>query len=101
MPQFPGGQMELWEYLSKSLQYPEEAEKAGTQGRVIATFVVERDGSITNARVVKALDSSLDAEALRVINAMPKWKPGKQNGVAVRCKYTVPVTFRLDGKEMP
>jgi TonB family protein len=101
MPQFPGGQMELWEYLSKSLQYPEEAEKAGTQGRVIATFVVEKDGSITNARVVKALDSSLDAEALRVINAMPKWKPGKQNGVAVRCKYTVPVTFRLDGKEMP
>ena len=101
MPQFPGGQMELWEYLSKSLQYPEEAEKAGTQGRVIATFVVERDGSITNARVVKALDSSLDAEALRVINAMPKWKPGKQNGVVVRCKYTVPVTFRLDGKEMP
>ncbi len=101
MPQFPGGQMELWEYLSKSLQYPEEAEKAGTQGRVIATFVVEKDGSITNARVVKALDSSLDAEALRVINAMPKWKPGMQNGVAVRCKYTVPVTFHLDGKGMP
>ena len=93
--------MELWKYLSKSLQYPEEAEKAGTQGRVIATFVVEKDGSITNARVVKALDSSLDAEALRVINAMPKWKSGKQNGVVVRCKYTVPVTFRLDGKEMP
>ena len=101
MPRFPGGQIELLQYLSKSLQYPEEAEKAGKQGRVIATFVVEKDGSITNARVVKALDPLLDAEALRVINAMPKWNPGKQNGVAVRCKYTVPVAFHLDGKKMP
>jgi TonB family protein len=97
MPQFPGGQIEMLQYLAKSFQYPEEAEKAGKQGRVIVTFVVEKDGSITNARVVKALDPHLDAEALRVINAMPKWNPGKQNGVAVRCKYTVPVGFHLDG----
>ena len=101
MPQFPGGQIEMLQYLAKSLQYPEEAEKAGKQGRVIATFIVEKDGSITNARVVKALDPHLDAEALRVINAMPKWNPGKQNGLAVRCKYTVPVGFHLDGMKMP
>ena len=101
MPAFPGSPYALYEFLSKSIQYPEEAEKAGKQGRVIATFVVEKDGSITNARVVKALDPLLDAEALRVINAMPKWNPGMQNGVAVRCKYTVPVTFHLDGKDFP
>ena len=101
MPAFLGSPYALYEFLSKSIQYPEEAEKAGKQGRVIATFVVEKDGSITNARVVKALDPLLDAEALRVINAMPKWNPGMQNGVAVRCKYTVPVTFHLDGKDFP
>ena len=101
MPAYPGSPSALYEFLSKSIQYPEEAEKAGKQGRVIATFVVEKDGSITNARVVKALDPLLDAEALRVINAMPKWNPGMQNGVAVRCKYTVPVTFHLDGKDFP
>ena len=101
MPKFPGGQIEMLQYLAKSLQYPEEAEKAGKQGRVIATFVVEKDGSITNARVVKSVDPLLDAEALRVINAMPKWNPGKQNGLAVRCKYTVPLTFHLDGKDFP
>lgn len=101
MPAYPGSPSALYEFLSKSIQYPEEAEKAGKQGRVIATFVVEKDGSITNARVVKTLDPLLDAEALRVINAMPKWNPGMQNGVAVRCKYTVPVTFHLDGKDFP
>ena len=101
MPQFPGGQIEMLQYLAKSLQYPEVAEKAGKQGRVIATFVVEEDGSITNARVVKSVDPLLDAEALRVINAMPKWNPGKQNGLAVRCKYTVPLTFHIDGKDFP
>ena len=101
MPAYPGSPSALYEFLSKSIQYPEEAEKAGKQGRVIATFVVEKDGSITNARVVKALDPLLDAEALRVINAMPKWNPGMQNGVVVRCKYTVPVTFHLDGKDFP
>ena len=96
MPQYPGGPQALFEFLGKNVQYPEEAEKAGIQGRVIATFVVEKDGSISNANVVKSVDPLLDAEALRVINAMPNWKPGKQNGKVVRVKYTVPLSFHLD-----
>jgi len=97
MPQYPGGAQALLEFLNQNVQYPEEAEKAGIQGRVIATFVVEKDGSVSNARVVKSVDPLLDAEALRVINSMPKWKPGKQNGELVRVKYTVPLSFRFDG----
>ena len=97
MPQFPGGTGKLFEYLAKNVRYPKDAENAGTQGRVIATFVVEKDGSVTNARVVKSVDPALDAEALRVINGMPNWNPGMQNGEPVRVKYTVPITFRLQG----
>ena len=96
MPEFPGSPYALYEFLARSIQYPEEARKKSIQGRVIVTFVVEKDGSITNARVVKTLDPLLDAEALRVINVMPKWNPGKQNGEPVRVKYTVPVSFKLD-----
>ena len=95
MPSFPGGPSALFEYLSKNIKYPVVAEENGIQGRVIVTFVVERDGSITDVRVVKSVDPSLDKEASRVVKAMPKWIPGKQNGSAVRVKYTVPVTFRL------
>ena len=98
MPDFPGGVQELLGFLSKTIKYPAEAEKAGTQGRVIATFVVRKDGSISDARVVKSVDPLLDAEALRVINAMPAWTPGTQNGKPVNVKYTVPINFRLDGK---
>ena len=98
MPEFPGGVQELLGFLSKTIKYPAEAEKAGTQGRVIATFVVKKDGSISDARVVKSVDPLLDAEALRVINAMPAWIPGTQNGKPVNVKYTVPISFRLDGK---
>ena len=97
MPQYPGGTGKLFEYLAKSVRYPKEAENAGTQGRVIATFVVEKDGSISNAKVVKSIDPALDAEALRVVNGMPNWNPGMQNGEPVRVKYTVPITFRLQG----
>ena len=97
MPQYPGGHGKLFEYLSKNVRYPKEAEDKCLQGRVIATFVVEKDGSITNAKIVKSIDPALDAEALRVINGMPNWIPGKQNGEPVRVKYTVPVTFRLQG----
>ena len=97
MPQYPGGAQALLEFLNQNVQYPEEAEKAGIQGRVIATFVVEKDGSVSNAKVVKSVDPLLDAEALRVISAMPKWKPGKQNGKVVRVKYTVPLSFHFDG----
>ena len=98
MPEFPGGVQELLGFLSKTIKYPAEAEKAGTQGRVIATFVVRKDGSISDAHVVKSVDPLLDAEALRVINAMPAWTPGSQSGKPVNVKYTIPITFRLDGK---
>ena len=95
MPQFPGGSAALFEYLSKNIKYPVVAEENGVQGRVVVTFVVERDGSITDVKVVKSVDPSLDKEAQRVVKSMPHWIPGKQNGSAVRVKYTVPVTFRL------
>ena len=95
MPQFPGGNAALFEYLSKHIKYPVIAEENGIEGRVIVTFVVERDGSITDVKVVKSVDPSLDKEAQRVVKSMPRWIPGKQNGSAVRVKYTVPVTFRL------
>ena len=95
MPSFPGGPQALMEYLSKNIKYPVIAEENGVQGRVVVTFLVERDGSITDVKVVKSVDPSLDKEAQRVVKAMPHWIPGKQNGAAVRVKYTVPVTFRL------
>ena len=95
MPQFPGGDAALMQYLSSHIKYPVVAEENGIQGRVVCTFVVERNGSITDVRVVKSVDPSLDKEAVRVIKGMPSWIPGKQNGSAVRVKYTVPVTFRL------
>lgn len=95
MPSFPGGQSALFEWLSKNIKYPVVAEENGVQGRVIVTFVVERNGSITDVQVVKSVDPSLDKEAVRVVKAMPHWIPGKQNGSAVRVKFTVPVTFRL------
>ena len=100
-PQFPGGMAGMMQYLSSNIRYPEDAREAGTQGRVIVSFIVEKDGSISNAKVAKPTYSSLDEEALRVISAMPKWMPGKQNGEAVRVKYSVPVSFRLGSKEAP
>ena len=95
MPSFPGGPSALMQYLNSNIKYPVVAEENGVQGRVVCTFVVEKDGSITDVRVVKSVDPSLDKEAMRVVKGMPKWIPGKQNGSAVRVKYTVPVTFRL------
>lgn len=95
MPQFPGGQVALLEYLAKNIKYPVDAEKNGVQGRVICSYVVERDGSLSDIRVVKSVEPSLDKEAVRVIKSMPKWTPGKANGHNVRVKYTVPVQFRL------
>jgi TonB family protein len=98
MPQYPGGPQALIKFLGENVKYPAEAEKAGIQGRVIVTFVVEKDGSISQPTVVKSVDPLLDAEAVRVISAMPNWKPGKQNGKVVRVKYTVPLSFNLDGR---
>ena len=99
MPQFPGGPSKLFEYIAKNIRYPAEAEKAGVVGRVIVSFVVEKDGSVSNAKVVRSINPALDAEALRVINGMPKWTPGKQNGEATRVKYVVPVNFRLQNEK--
>ena len=95
MPSYPGGMGALMQYLSSNIKYPAIAEENGIQGRVICTFVVERDGSITDVRIAKSVDPSLDKEAMRVVSKMPRWIPGKQNGSAVRVKFTLPVTFRL------
>lgn len=100
MPQFPGGPAALMQFLSQNVKYPVEAHKAGVQGRVIASFVVEKDGSITEACIARSIHPSLDAEALRVIGSMPNWMPGKQNGEPVRVKYTVPITFKLQGNDV-
>ena len=95
MPSFPGGQQKLMEYLSENTHYPKECKESGVQGRVIVTFFIERDGSISNVKVVRSLDPLMDEEAVRVVSSMPKWNPGRQNGVAVRVRYTLPVNFRL------
>ena len=95
MPEFPGGMAECLKFLAKNIKYPTIAQENGVQGRVIVQFVVNQDGSIVDPVVVRSVDPYLDKEALRVIKMMPKWKPGKQRGKAVRVKYTVPVTFKL------
>ena len=94
-PSFPGGQAALLSWLSSHIKYPPIAQENGVQGRVVVQFVVERDGSVSGVQVVRSVDPSLDREAARVVSSMPKWTPGKQNGSAVRVKYTVPVTFKL------
>ena len=95
MPSFPGGVNALMAYLSSSMKYPPEAEKKGLQGRVILSFIVETDGSISNVEIKKSIHPLLDAEAIRVVKAMPQWYPGKHKGQPVRVKYTLPLTFRL------
>ena len=95
MPEFPGGMGECMKWLGQNIKYPADAKEKGVQGRVIVQFVVEKDGTIVNAKVVRGVDPDLDAEALRVVNQSPKWKPGKQKGEAVRVKYTLPIMFRL------
>ena len=95
MPEFPGGMQEMMKWLGANIKYPTICQENGTQGRVIVQFVVTREGDITDAAVAKGIDPYLDAEALRVIKSMPKWKPGKQRGKEVNVKYTLPVVFRL------
>ena len=95
MPEVPGGMAECMKWLGQNINYPAEAKEKGVQGRVIVQMVVEKDGTITNAKVVRGVDPLLDAEALRVVNQSPKWKPGMQKGEAVRVKYTLPIMFRL------
>lgn len=98
MPSFPGGDTQLVEFLKKTIQYPVKAQEAGTQGRVICQFVIEKDGSISEIEIVRSVDPLLDAEAVRVIGLMPKWTPGTQRGQAVRVKYTMPINFALKDK---
>ncbi|MDO5664652.1 MAG: TonB family protein [Bacteroidia bacterium] len=94
-PEFPGGNTAMMKFLNENVKYPIIAQENGIQGRVITNFVVERDGSITDVQVVRGVDPSLDKEAVRVIQSMPRWKAGKQRGSAVRVRFTLPVVFRL------
>ena len=96
-PMFPGGMQEMMKFLQQNIKYPKEAQEQGKQGRVIVQFVVNKDGSITGDSVVRSVDPLLDAEALRVVRSMPNWTPGKQRGKEVRVRFTLPVSFRLDG----
>lgn len=98
MPEFPGGVQAMMEFMKNNLRYPEELRAKGTQGRVVVQFVVNKDGSFSDMEVIRKVDPLMDAEALRVINAMPRWKPGMQDGKPVAVKYTVPVLFKLDQK---
>lgn len=93
--EFPGGMAALMKWLSNNIRYPEAAQQNDVQGRVIVKFVVEKDGSVSQAQILKGVDKDLDKEALRVVNKMPKWQAGKNNGVAVRSYFTLPVNFRL------
>lgn len=95
MPSFPGGQSALFDFMAKNIKYPEVAEDNGIQGRVLVTFIVKKDGSLSDVRVAKSVDPSLDKEAVRIIKSMPKWNPGIHRGRYVNVKFTVPVTFRL------
>ena len=99
MPIFEGGDAALMKYLTDSVKYPELAKKHGVQGRVVIGFIVEKDGSLTDVKVLRHVDIALDAEALRVVKGMPKWIPGCQDEQLVRVRYNVPVSFRLKPME--
>ena len=94
-PEFPGGEAAMYKWLSENIVYPSAASEEGVQGRVVVEFVVGKDGSITNVRIVRPRHPALDKEALRVVKAMPKWMPGRNNGQPVKVTYTLPVTFKL------
>lgn len=96
MPSFPGGNQKMLEYLAKNIRYPDKAVELGIEGKVIVSFIVNEMGKVEEAQVVKKLDPSLDKEALRVVNNMPNWTVGRQNGKPVRVRMNLPVTFRLD-----
>lgn len=95
MPQFPGGQIAMLQYLMKNIKYPEQAMKEGIQGRVAVRFIVEKDGSISDVKPVLSVHPLLNKEAVRVVKSMPKWTPGKQNGKPVRVRFNLPVMFKL------
>jgi protein TonB len=95
MPEFPGGALELQKWIARAVKYPVIAQENGITGRVYVGFVVNKVGAIENVKIMRGVDPSLDKEAVRVINKMPKWKPGKQRGKAVKVSYTVPINFQL------
>lgn len=96
MPQFPGGQIAMLQYLMKNIKYPEQAMKEGIQGRVTVRFIVEKDGSISDVKPVLSVHPLLNKEAVRVVKSMPKWSPGKHNGKPVRVRFNLPVMFKLN-----
>ena len=103
MPQYPGGDAALFDYIKKNLRYPQEAKNKGIQGRVIVRFIIETDGSISDVKVVKPVDSLLNNEAVRIVKSMPRWKPGglmsKGKTELKRIKYTIPINFKLDNNK--
>ena len=96
MPQFPGGDVKLMEFIVKSAKYPTEAKECGLQGTILVNFIVEKDGSITSVQALDGSEKVLSDEAVRVVKTMPRWTPGKQQGEAVRCRLTMPVIFNLN-----
>ena len=99
MPQFPGGETKLMEHIAKNLTYPQEARDKGIEGRVFVAMVIEKDGSVSNVKVLRGIGGGCDEEAVRVISALPKWKPGKINGEPVRESYQIPINFKLTEKQ--
>lgn len=95
MPEFPGGAAEMTRFIQKNIKYPMMARESDIQGRVYINFVVEPDGSVSNVTVMRGIGGGCDEEAVRIVNMMPKWNPGKQRGIVVRCSFTVPIVFRL------
>ena len=95
MPQYPGGQIAMMKYIMENMKYPKQAMKEGIQGRVTVSFIVEKDGRVSNVRLLHSVQSALDKEAIRVVKSMPKWTPGKHNGKPVRVRFNLPVMFKL------
>ncbi|HSO88406.1 MAG TPA: energy transducer TonB [Draconibacterium sp.] len=99
MPEYPGGETALMNDLIGAIKYPEEARKKGIQGKVFVSFVVDEQGKVTNAKIERGVEPSLDKESLRVVNELKTWKPGKERGKAVKVAYTIPINYALDGKQ--
>ena len=99
MPKFPGGDKELFQFVADHIKYPEEAKKAGTEGRVYVGFIIEPDGSLSDFKVLRGIGHGCDEEALRIVESMPKWQPGTQRGKAVRVSYQIPINFKLEDKQ--
>ncbi len=101
MPEFPGGQEAMFAYIGKELKYPKEAIDRGIEGAVFIQFVVERDGSIGEVKVLRGIGGGCDEEAVRVVQGMPKWSPGKQSGKEVRTRFNLPIRYKLQSKKEP